>query len=586
MKVIDQINGSALFAQSAYSASIATKDNFGRDITATYLTGIDLGDYYKKTETSSKGEISDAIASIPQGDPDVNSFVQNNSGTIIDVDNVVQTNSAQWAENTGDIQVNNYVYNNSGINNEVNNVVTANSGVWNNVTNKLDTTAFTAWSSTIFSGDYELSAGEGISITDDVPNRKTIITNNISAGTNISLVYDQETNKIRIDSEGGTTLTGDAQGAVDKVYVNSGNWISTINNDASALFFAKKVVQGNSVLYGPVISANANAWNDNSNYKFQIRANTLAFGFDDQYSHCSSFYTLTAISSRATSNGGSVFNWDWHLDYRGLGGTFSDNYENVATWSALRNVDIGLTTGGTISSISGHSLDGKTYTGVAPIQVNNTSNEISITGESLSAGPGIDLFESGGYVVISANGGVGAGGTSAYYTTGDTSIFEDTMNINSDGVVTLGSYTPGQLVPTTNLTSDEGKFPMIYCRNGRSYYLLERVRQLPYYNAQTNGVLGMSAGSPAWVPMPNCYCVKLNNVTTSVDLANYTAYDKVTVVHSQEGGNDCHLYWDGKTKVIHSASYCELVKVTDGNNGIKWTFTTSGWTNDNWWDWD
>lgn len=155
---------------------------------------------------------------------------------------------------------------------------------------------------------------------------------------------------------GGTTYTGDAQGALDKVYSNSGNWISTINNDASALFFAKKVVQGNSTLYGPVLSANANAWNDNSNYKFQIIANRLAFGFDDPYSHTSAYYTPTAISSRATSNGMDAGNWDWHLDYRGLGGKFSDNNENTATWSALRNIDIGLTTGGTISSISGHEL--------------------------------------------------------------------------------------------------------------------------------------------------------------------------------------------------------------------------------------
>jgi hypothetical protein len=47
---------------------------------------------------------------------------------------------------------------------------------------------------------------------------------------------------------------------------------------------------------------------------------------------------------------------------------------------------------------------GHTYTGVAPIQVNNTTNEISITGESLSAGPGIDMFSSGGYVVVSSTG--------------------------------------------------------------------------------------------------------------------------------------------------------------------------------------
>lgn len=319
-----------------------------------------LDDYYKKTETSSKEQISAAIDSIPQGDPDVNNFVQTNSSTILDVDNVVQTNSAQWAENTGDIQVNNYVYNNSGINNEVNNVVTANSGVWNNVTNKLDTTAFTAWSSTIFSGDYELSAGDGIALVDDVQNKitridftgtsgpdlsagegigistidgKTVITNNISAGQGVSLVYDVETNTYRIDGEG-----------------------------------------------------------------------------------------------------------------RG-------------------------------------------YSGVAPVIVDNSNNLISITGESLSAGPNIDIFSSGGYVVISANGG-------------------------------------------------------------------------------------------------NTYCYNFPNGVTSVDLANFNNYNKVTVVHNNDYGPDYHLYWDGKTKVMPSGLYCEMVKGKDDQNNIKWSFASSGWTNEVWWDWD
>lgn len=43
--LIDQLNNSGLFAQSAYSACIATKDSDGNDITATYLTGVDLTPY-------------------------------------------------------------------------------------------------------------------------------------------------------------------------------------------------------------------------------------------------------------------------------------------------------------------------------------------------------------------------------------------------------------------------------------------------------------------------------------------------------------------------------------------------------------
>jgi len=364
-----------------------------------------LEDYYKKTETSSKEQISDALANIPQGDPDVNNFVQTNSSTIVNVDNVVQANSAQWAENTGDTHVNNYVYNNSGINNQVNNVVTANSGVWNNVTNKLETTAFTAWSSTIFSGDYELSAGEGISITDDVPNRKTIITNNISAGSNISLVYDSETNKIRIDGEGG----------------------------------------------------------------------------------------------------------------------------------------------------------GKTYNGVAPILVDNVNDSISITGESLSAGPGINIFESGGYVVISAGNDdynffpiTGSNGTTAY-----------TANVDCSSVLlTTASSPAGGYVKQTVQGVQYEAYPATNV-------------SASWYNI-INGANNRS----------NCYCIRFTNDMTAADLANYSAYDKVTVVHSNEYTPDCNLYWNGNTKVFPSGLYCELVKGTNDQNQTDWFFTTSGWTNNLWWDWD
>jgi hypothetical protein len=391
-----------------------------------------LEDYYKKTETSSKGEISDALANIPQGDPDVNSFVQNNSGTIVNVDNVVQTNSAQWAENTGDTQVNNYVYNNSGINNEVNNVVTANSGVWNNVTNKLDTTAFTAWSSTIFDGDYELSAGDGIALVDDVQNKitridftgtsgpdlsagegiaistidgKTVITNNISAGSNISLVYDVETNTYRIDGEDS----------------------------------------------------------------------------------------------------------------------------------------------------------GKTYSGVAPILVDNVNDSISISGESLSAGPGIDLFESGGYVVISAYGA--AGSTFPITGTNGTTAYTANMDCSSVLLTTASSPAGGYVKQTVQGVQYEA-------------YPATDV-SASWYNI-INGANNRS----------NCYCIRFTNDMTAASLEDYSAYDKVTVVHSNQYTPDCMLYWDGNTKVFPSGLYCELVKGTNDRNQTDWFFTNSGWINNLEWDWD
>lgn len=50
----------------------------------------------------------------------------------------------------------------------------------------------------------QLSAGEGIDIS--TVDGKTVITNNISAGENISLVYDMETNTYRIDGQGGGSI--------------------------------------------------------------------------------------------------------------------------------------------------------------------------------------------------------------------------------------------------------------------------------------------------------------------------------------------------------------------------------------------
>ena len=90
-----------------------------------------------------------------------------------DVSNTVQTNSAQWAENTGDTAVNLYVYNNSAINNEVNNILTVNSADWNTVTGKLDYSAFNAY--TANDETYTLIGGKDIGISSDDNEKTTTI---------------------------------------------------------------------------------------------------------------------------------------------------------------------------------------------------------------------------------------------------------------------------------------------------------------------------------------------------------------------------------------------------------------------------
>lgn len=84
----------------------------------------------------------------------------------------------------------------------------------------------------------------------------------------------------------------------------------------------------------------------------------------------------------------------------------------------------------------------------------------------------------------------------------------------------------------------------------------------------------------------NCYCVKLNSTNTAASLEDYSAYDRVTVIHAEDYGPDYLLHWDGKTKVFPSGLYCEMAKVKDDQNEDKWTFLNSGWTFDFWWDYD
>ena len=273
----------------------------------------------------------------------------------------------------------------------------------------------------------QLSAGEGIGIS--TVDGKTVINNNISAGSNISLVYDMETNTYRIDSQGG----------------------------------------------------------DLTNY-----------------------YQKTETSSKQEIS------------------------------NALQYV----------SSNAGH-----TYTGVAPIQVNNTTNEISITGESISAGPGIDMFSSGGYVVISANGGnsfpmTGTNGTTAYTYGADCSSFYLSNSVNRGGSVVsfYNNYLNFEAYPSTDVSAS-------------------------WYNI-INGANNRS----------NCYCIRFTNDLTSVSLEDYSAYDKVTVVHSNQYKPNCELHWNGYTKVFPSGVYCEMVKGTNDQNQTDWFFTNSGRINNLEWD--
>lgn len=84
----------------------------------------------------------------------------------------------------------------------------------------------------------------------------------------------------------------------------------------------------------------------------------------------------------------------------------------------------------------------------------------------------------------------------------------------------------------------------------------------------------------------NTYCIVFSNAMTSVALENYSAYDKVTVVHSRDYTPVCDLYWKNYTKACPSGFWCELVKGKDEQNNTEWYFTNSGYINNVEWDWN
>ena len=80
---------------SDVSGTFYTNDN-----PSGFITGVDLSNYYTKDETSGKEELANAFANIPAGDTEVNAYVHNNSASIDESTNVVQSNSSVWNDIT------------------------------------------------------------------------------------------------------------------------------------------------------------------------------------------------------------------------------------------------------------------------------------------------------------------------------------------------------------------------------------------------------------------------------------------------------------------------------------------------------
>ena len=140
-------------------------------------------------------------------------------------------------------------------------------------------------------------------------NKISAATLQLSAGDNITLT--EEGNIVRIDGQagGGTTYTGDAQGALDEVYTNSGKWItSSFNGYIKTTGFTQGITYGTNALYfsayrtdNPGITLYGN---QGSAFYRENQLQLTRFSKKISFSVDSAGSTITADAAQTTGDGG------------------------------------------------------------------------------------------------------------------------------------------------------------------------------------------------------------------------------------------------------------------------------------------
>lgn len=146
------------------------------------------------------------------------------------------------------------------------------------------------------------------------------------------------------------------------------------------------------------------------------------------------------------------------------------------------------------------------------------------------------------------------------------------------------------------ITGKNGNTTYIHGADCSSFYLSNTVGRAGSVVTFSNNALNFAAYpstdvSASWYDIidgannrSNCYCIRFTNDMTAASLEDYSSYDKVTVVHSNQYKPNCVLHWNGYTKTLPSGVYCEMVKGTNDQNQTDWFFTNSGRINNLEWD--
>ena len=173
-----------------------------------------------------------------------------------------------------------------------------------------------------------------------------------------------------------------------------------------------------------------------------------------------------------------------------------------------------------------------------------------------------------GSAISSINGSalkVGSEGGNTFPILGDdgTNTYLADMNCSSF-ILTAGRYPQGASLKQTARTIQYQSYPNV--NESASWY-----KVLTAVNNKSN-----------------TYCVNFTDAKTAIDLEDYSAFDKLTIVHGYQPTATCHLYWKNKSKMLNMPSgFClEMVKSSDLTGGLDWFFESSGFIKNYNWDVD
>ena len=490
--------------------------------------------------------------------------------------------------------------------------------------NKLDISAFTAWSADYAPDEaetYTVSAGNWINISAD--DNKKITTISVT-GLDTALVDASGTLNQKIDTVSSTltdTLTG-------------------FSAETTAILAQKKNIQNNITLTstaGDVVTAIYQNTNGEVSADFapmgesfvpwisgtKSIADTQTLTGDMLVQVLSSF-DLSGYKNHSINVKGGMYRFPNNYEIAsGINQTNTfltqsafNNYTNVMSnhLSILYGQDGYLS--GRIDELSSYAKEVSSTVNSNSANWNNVSNKLDTTSFSTVSGtfltshqtiPSAKWEDASDKVIAnsaqwSKNDGDSAVNNWVYNNSSTCETTNTTVGTNSNlwsntcFVVMDNSASWGQGGNPFPITGKNGNTTYIHGADCSSFYLSNTVGRAGSVVTFSNNALNFAAYpstdvSASWYDIidgannrSNCYCIRFTDDMTAASLEDYSAYDKVTVVHSNQYKPNCVLHWNGYTKTFPSGVYCEMVKGTNDQNHTDWFFTNSGRINYLEWD--